>query len=99
MPIPESKMKEFDTSHLPLVKLSWFEEEMYSVIDDIDTYDDIAKEDFKLFRNLVMKRIREFHDKKLVFSDGYELWKSARLVKCKTTEEQFARGEENGENE
>lgn len=43
MSIPESRVKEFDTSHLPLVKLSWFEEELYSVIDDIDTYDDIAK--------------------------------------------------------
>lgn len=59
----------------------------------------LRKKNFKLFRNLVMKRIKKFHGNKLVFSDGYELWKSARLVNCKTTDEQFAGGEENGENE
>jgi len=56
--------------------LTEFEEELYKVIDDIDTYDDMAKENFKMFRNLTMKRIKEFHSKKLVISDGYFLWKT-----------------------
>lgn len=66
---------DFDTSNYPLVKLSPLETELYKVIDDIDTYDDVAKENFKMFRNLAMKRIKKFHDLKLTFSDGYEVWK------------------------
>lgn len=74
---------DFDISNYPLVHLSPLETELYKVIDDIDTFDDMAKENFKLFRNLAMNRIKEFHEKKIVFSDGYELWKSHKLVEGK----------------
>ena len=74
---------DFDTKNYPLVHLSPLETELYKVIDDIDTFDDMAKENFKLFRNLAMKRIKEFHEKKLIYSNGYELWKSYRLVEGK----------------
>ena len=71
---------DFDTSNYPLIKLSPLETELYKVIDDISTFDDAAKENLKLFHEMTMKRIQEFHEKKLVFSDGYELWKSRYLV-------------------
>ena len=73
----------FDTSNYPLVHLSPLETELYKVIDDIDTIDDMAKENSETFRKLAMNRIREFHEKKLVFSNGFELWKSHRLIEGK----------------
>jgi len=71
---------DFDTSNYPLIKLSPLETELYKVIDDISTFDDAAKENLKLFRDMTMKRIHEFHEKKLVFSDGYDVWKSRYAV-------------------
>ena len=71
---------DFDTSNYPLVHLSPLETELCKVIDDIDTLDDMAKGNSETFRNLAMKRIKEFHEKNLIFSDGYELWKSQKLA-------------------
>ena len=67
---------DFNTNNYPLIKLSPLETELYRVIDDISTFDDAAKENLKLFRDMTMRRIQEFHEKKLVFSDGYDVWKS-----------------------
>ncbi len=72
-----------DTSNYPLVHLSPRETELYKWIDYIDTLGKLTQENPEAFRNLAMKRIKEFHEKNLVFSDGYDVWKSHRLVEGK----------------
>ena len=48
---------------------------LYELMDDIDTYTDMAKSDDKLFRSLTDKRIRKYtHENGLIGSDGYELY-------------------------
>ena len=45
---------------------------LFDIIDDIDTYDDIAKEDDKLYRNLVRKaQARRWETG--ITCDGYKL--------------------------
>ena len=47
-------------------------ENLWSIIDDIDTYGDMAKSDDKLFRSLVEQRQRE-RWKTGITTDGYKL--------------------------
>jgi len=55
--------------------LSGLELSMYQVIDDIDTYSDMAKDNYQMYQSLVMARLKKFFDEKLVRSDGYRVWK------------------------
>lgn len=59
----------------PMKELTGLELEMYSIIDDIDTYSDMAKDNYKLYQNLVMKRIEKFFSEKRIYSDGYRAYK------------------------
>lgn len=71
-----------------LEKLSDLELEMYQVIDDIDTYSDMAKENYKLYQALVMNRIENFHKLKLVYSDGYNVRKLPKELRNDNTLQQ-----------
>lgn len=73
--------EELDVDIDKLEKLSDLELEMYQVIDDIDTYSDMAKENYKLYQELVMNRINEFHKLKHVYSDGYNVRKLPKELK------------------
>lgn len=48
--------------------------ELWTIIDDIDTYSDMAKGDDKLFRGLVEKKQAERWEKTNITSDGYGLF-------------------------
>lgn len=56
--------------------LSGLELAMYQVIDDIDTYSDVAKDNYQMYQSLVMARLRKFFGEKSVCSDGYRVWKN-----------------------
>jgi hypothetical protein len=57
-----------------LVKLSGLALELYQTLDDIDTYSDMLKSDYKKYQKFVMRRIQKFHDLKLTCSDGYNVY-------------------------
>ena len=57
--------------------LSGLELAMYRVIDDIDTYSDMAKSNYQMYQKLVMNRLKKFFGESLVHSDGYRVWKAA----------------------
>ena len=46
--------------------------DLWQIIDDIDTYSDMAKGNDKSFRQAVEKKVRERH--KILASDGYNLF-------------------------
>ena len=48
---------------------------LWAIIDDIDTYGDMAKSDNELYRALVEKRQKERWDEVDIVSDGYDLYK------------------------
>jgi hypothetical protein len=48
-------------------------EKLWNIIDDIDTYSDMAKEDEKLYRSLVERRQRQRFEETGISTDGYEL--------------------------
>ena len=48
-------------------------EKLWSIIDDIDTYSDMAKADEKLYRSLVERRQRKRFEETGITTDGYEL--------------------------
>lgn len=45
---------------------------LWGMLDDIDTYSDMAKSDEKLYRNLVERKQRQRFE--LITSDGYDLF-------------------------
>jgi hypothetical protein len=47
-------------------------EKLWQIIDDIDTYSDMAKSDDKLFRGLVERKQKERFE--ILTSDGYDLF-------------------------
>lgn len=47
-------------------------DKLWNIIDDIDTADDMFKEDDKAFREYVMNKQKERHQ--VLFSDGYGLY-------------------------
>jgi hypothetical protein len=48
-------------------------ERLWGIIDDIDTYGDMAKADEKLYRKLVERRQRQRFEETGISTDGYEL--------------------------
>jgi hypothetical protein len=48
-------------------------EKLWNIIDDIDTYSDMAKADEKLYRSLVERRQRQRFEETGISTDGYEL--------------------------
>jgi hypothetical protein len=48
-------------------------EKLWGIIDDIDTYGDMAKADEKLYRTLVERRQRQRFEETGISTDGYEL--------------------------
>ena len=48
-------------------------EKLWNIIDDIDTYGDMAKDDEKLYRTLVERRQRTRFEETGITTDGYEL--------------------------
>jgi hypothetical protein len=48
-------------------------EKLWNIIDDIDTYSDMAKADEKLYRLLVERRQRQRFEETGISTDGYEL--------------------------
>ena len=48
-------------------------EKLWGIIDDIDTYGDMAKADEKLYRSLVERRQRQRFEETGISTDGYEL--------------------------
>jgi hypothetical protein len=48
-------------------------EKLWNIIDDIDTYSDMAKADEKLYRTLVERRQRQRFEETGISTDGYEL--------------------------
>ena len=48
-------------------------EKLWNIIDDIDTYGDMAKADEKLYRALVERRQRTRFEETGISTDGYEL--------------------------
>ena len=48
-------------------------EKLWDIIDDIDTYGDMAKADDKLYRSLVERRQRQRFEETGISTDGYEL--------------------------
>ena len=48
-------------------------EKLWNIIDDIDTYGDMAKGDEKLYRALVERRQRTRFEETSISTDGYEL--------------------------
>ena len=48
-------------------------EKLWDIIDDIDTYSDMAKNDDKLYRSLVERRQRQRFEQTGISTDGYEL--------------------------
>ena len=48
-------------------------EKLWNIIDDIDTYGDMAKGDEKLYRALVERRQRTRFEETGISTDGYEL--------------------------
>jgi hypothetical protein len=48
-------------------------EKLWDIIDDIDTYSDMAKADEKLYRTLVERRQRQRFEETGISTDGYEL--------------------------
>jgi hypothetical protein len=48
-------------------------EKLWNIIDDIDTYSDMAKADEKLYRSLVERRQRQRFEETGILTDGYEL--------------------------
>jgi len=48
-------------------------EKLWNIIDDIDTYGDMAKSDDKLYRSLVERRQRQRFEQTGISTDGYEL--------------------------
>jgi hypothetical protein len=48
-------------------------EKLWDIIDDIDTYGDMAKNDDKLYRSLVERRQRQRFEQTGISTDGYEL--------------------------
>jgi len=48
-------------------------EKLWNIIDDIDTYGDMAKADDKLYRSLVERRQRQRFEETGISTDGYEL--------------------------
>lgn len=52
--------------------LRWAVEKLWHLIDDIDTADDMFKENFKGFNAYTMRRQAERH--KVLESDGYDLF-------------------------
>jgi hypothetical protein len=62
-------MTKDDALRLALVAL----EKLWNIIDDIDTYSDMAKADEKLYRSLVERRQRQRFEETGISTDGYEL--------------------------
>lgn len=50
-------------------------EKLWDIIDDIDTYSDMAKSDDKFYRNRVERRQKDRWKETSITSDGYELFK------------------------
>jgi hypothetical protein len=48
-------------------------EKLWNIIDDIDTYSDMAKADEKLYRSLVERRQRQRFEETGISTDGYDL--------------------------
>lgn len=48
-------------------------EKLWKIIDDIDTYGDMAKSDDKLYRSLVERKQRQRFEQTGISTDGYEL--------------------------
>jgi hypothetical protein len=48
-------------------------EALWSIIDDIDTYSDMAKADDKLYRSLVERRQKDRYNDTGISTDGYTL--------------------------
>jgi hypothetical protein len=62
-------MTKDEALHLALEAL----EKLWGIIDDIDTYGDMAKADEKLYRTLVERRQRQRFEETGISTDGYEL--------------------------
>ena len=65
---------DLDLPGMKRVKLSGLALKLYEVMDDIDTYSDMAKSNYKLFWNLTLRRIQQFHEQKLTVADGYNVY-------------------------
>lgn len=69
--LTDKKLKEIDDLDFFRNEL----EKLYTLMDDIDTYSDMAKSDDKLYRALVERRIKKYtHFDGLIGSNGYELF-------------------------
>lgn len=66
-------------------KMSWQEiaEALYQILDDIDTYSGVCKENLQLFQNLVLKKQQE-KNHYLYSPDGYGLKKISEAVLLET---------------
>jgi hypothetical protein len=62
-------MTQDEALHLALEAL----EKLWNIIDDIDTYSDMAKADEKLYRSLVERRQRQRFEETGISTDGYDL--------------------------
>lgn len=65
----EASMTQTEALRLALEAL----EKLWNIIDDIDTYSDMAKADEKLYRSLVERRQRQRFEETGISTDGYEL--------------------------
>ena len=50
-------------------------EKLWQIVDDIDTFSDIAKSDDVLYRRLVEKKQSQRWESTEIFSDGYEIYR------------------------
>jgi hypothetical protein len=71
-------------------------EKLWGIIDDIDTYGDMAKADEKLYRTLVERRQRQRFEETGISTDGYELHGGAiTAIKAALANEALERKAEN----
>lgn len=74
--LTDKKLKEIDNLDFLINEL----EKLYMLMDDIDTYSDMAKSDDKLYRALVERRIKRYtHADGLIGSDGYGLFEVKKI--------------------
>ena len=59
----------------PNAELTGLELELFKVIDDIDGYSDVARDNYKMYQSLVMERIKRFHEAKLTASDCKKVYR------------------------
>ena len=78
-PLMTSNASEIDDFGMPLKEITDMEflqnavEKLWGIIDDIDTTDDMCKENDTCFRNYTMKKQSERHQ--VLVSDGYKLFR------------------------